>query len=105
MWGMSAPITSSLPNAWQRKRPGPESNGSFIFQELAQMPRHNRGTSERARANWRSGPCLLDAIFIRPAVMFGPDDAFLTSRLKLLRRRPIYPMFGPGLTRLQPAYA
>ena len=37
--------------------------------------------------------------------MFGPDDAFLTSRLKLLRRRPIYPMFGLGLTRLQPAYA
>ena len=46
-----------------------------------------------------------DAIVIRPAVMFGPDDAFLTSRLKLLRRRPIYPMFGLGLTRLQPAYA
>jgi hypothetical protein len=42
MWGMSAPITSSLPNGWQRKRAGPESNGSFLFQELAQMPRHNR---------------------------------------------------------------
>ena len=45
-----------------------------------------------------------DAIFIRPAVMFGPDDAFLTTILKLLRRLPIYPMFGRGLTRLQPAY-
>lgn len=47
---------------------------------------------------------FLDAIFIRPAVMFGPDDAFLTTILKLLRRLPIYPMFGRGLTRLQPAY-
>ena len=36
--------------------------------------------------------------------MFGLDDAFLTTVLKLLRRLPIYPMFGRGLTRLQPAY-
>lgn len=45
-----------------------------------------------------------DTTIIRPAVMFGPDDAFLTIILKLLRRLPIYPMFGRGLTRLQPAY-
>ena len=45
-----------------------------------------------------------DAILARPAVMFGPDDAFLTTILELLRRLPIYPMFGRGLTRLQPAY-
>ena len=45
-----------------------------------------------------------DATLIRPAVMFGPDDAFLTTILKLLRQLPIYPMFGRGLTRLQPAY-
>jgi len=45
-----------------------------------------------------------DAVLIRPAVMFGPDDAFLTTVIKLLRRFPIYPMFGRGLTRLQPAY-
>jgi uncharacterized protein YbjT (DUF2867 family) len=45
-----------------------------------------------------------DSLLIRPAVMFGPDDAFLTTILKLLRRLPLYPMFGRGLTRLQPAY-
>ncbi len=45
-----------------------------------------------------------DALLVRPAVMFGPDDAFLTTILKLLRQLPIYPMFGHGLTRLQPAY-
>jgi NADH dehydrogenase len=36
--------------------------------------------------------------------MFGPDDAFLTTILNLLQRLPIYPMFGNGVTRLQPAY-
>jgi len=45
-----------------------------------------------------------NAVLIRPAVMFGPDDAFLTTLLTLLRRLPIYPVFGRGLTRLQPAY-
>jgi len=45
-----------------------------------------------------------DAVLIRPAVMFGPDDAFLTTILKLLERLPIYPMFGNGQMRLQPVH-
>lgn len=45
-----------------------------------------------------------DALIVRPAVMFGPDDVFLTTILRLLRQLPIYPMFGRGQTRLQPAY-
>ena len=45
-----------------------------------------------------------DALLIRPAVIFAPDDAFLTTILKLLRQLPIYPMFGRGLTKLQPVY-
>jgi uncharacterized protein YbjT (DUF2867 family) len=47
---------------------------------------------------------FVGAVFIRPAVMFGPNDAFLTTILKLLRQLPVYPMFGHGMTRLQPAY-
>ena len=45
------------------------------------------------------------ATVIRPAVMFGPDDAFLNTLIKLLRRLPVYPMFGRGESRLQPADA
>ncbi len=44
------------------------------------------------------------AVIVRPAVMFGPDDAFLNTLVKLLRRLPAYPMFGQGLTRLQPVF-
>lgn len=44
------------------------------------------------------------ATIIRPAVMFGPNDKFLTTIAGLLRRLPAYPMFGRGATRLQPAY-
>jgi NADH dehydrogenase len=43
------------------------------------------------------------ATVIRPAVMFGPDDAFLNTLIKLLRRLPVYPMFGRGETLLQPS--
>jgi NADH dehydrogenase len=42
------------------------------------------------------------AIVIRPAVMCGPDDAFLTTLVRLLRYLPVYPMFGSGETKLQP---
>jgi uncharacterized protein YbjT (DUF2867 family) len=45
-----------------------------------------------------------NAILIRPAVMFGPDDVFLTTLVKLVRLLPIYPMFGTGRTKLQPVY-
>jgi uncharacterized protein YbjT (DUF2867 family) len=44
------------------------------------------------------------AIIIRPAVMFGPDDVFLTTLARLLRILPVYPMFGWGETKLQPVY-
>ena len=44
------------------------------------------------------------AVLVRPAVMFGPDDTFLTVILKLLQTLPAYPMFGSGTTRLQPAH-
>jgi uncharacterized protein YbjT (DUF2867 family) len=45
------------------------------------------------------------AVIIRPAVMFAPDDGFLTTILWLLRLLPAYPMFGDGRTKLQPVYA
>ena len=44
------------------------------------------------------------ATIVRSAVMFGPNDAFLTPLLDLLRRFPVFPMFGRGRTRLQPVH-
>src|SRR5829696_7606211 len=42
------------------------------------------------------------ATLIRPSVMFGPDDAFLTTLVKMIRLLPVCPMFGSGATKLQP---
>jgi uncharacterized protein YbjT (DUF2867 family) len=44
------------------------------------------------------------ATIVRPTVMFGPDDAFLTTLARLVRTLPVYPMFGRGRTRLQPVH-
>src|SRR5262249_30636186 len=41
----------------------------------------------------------------RAAVVLALADAFLTTILRLMRSLPAYPMFGDGMTRLQPAYA
>ena len=67
-----------------------------------------RSPSPYIRSRGRGEAAVLDAFpsatLIRPAVMFGPGDAFLTPLLTMLRRMPVFPMFGSGETRLQPAY-
>jgi NADH dehydrogenase len=58
----------------------------------------SRGKGERAvRA------AFPEATIVRPAVMFGRDDALITTLASLVRRLPAMPLFGSGLTRLQPA--
>jgi uncharacterized protein YbjT (DUF2867 family) len=59
----------------------------------------NRGEGELAVQ-----AAFANAIIIRPTVMFGCDDAFLNTLVNLLVRFPAYPMFGRGVTRLQPAH-
>jgi NADH dehydrogenase len=44
------------------------------------------------------------ATLIRPSVMFGRGDAFVGPVARMLRRLPIFPLFGRGQTQLQPAH-
>ena len=44
------------------------------------------------------------ATLIRPTVMFGRGDAFLVPIARNLKRLPIFPLFGSGETKLQPAH-
>src|SRR6266852_1279879 len=74
---------------------------SGIVADAASQSRYIR---KRGEGELAVRAAFVGALFIRPAVMFGPDDAFLTTILKLLRQLPVYPMFGRGRTRLQPAY-
>ena len=58
-----------------------------------------RGTGEVAVREAFPGVTL-----VRPSVMFGADDYFLTALARLLRTLPVYPLFGRGRTRLQPVH-
>jgi uncharacterized protein YbjT (DUF2867 family) len=89
--------------AAQARRAGVERlvHVSGIGADAASTSRYIR---QRGKGELAVRAAFADAFIIRPAVMFGPDDAFLTSILKLLRQLPVYPMFGRGLTRLQPVY-
>ena len=42
------------------------------------------------------------ATLIRPSVMFGRGDAFVTPVARMLRHLPVFPLFGRGQTRLLP---
>jgi NADH dehydrogenase len=67
-----------------------------------------RSTSPYVRSRGKGEAAVLDAFpsatLIRPAVMFGPGDAFVTPLLVMIRQMPAFPMFGTGKTRVQPVY-
>ena len=44
------------------------------------------------------------ATFLRPSVVFGPEDDFLNRFAALARMAPVLPVFGGGATKLQPVY-
>ncbi|HMQ92656.1 MAG TPA: complex I NDUFA9 subunit family protein [Amaricoccus sp.] len=67
-----------------------------------------RSTSAYIRARGE-GEDAVRAVFpgatiVRPSVMFGPEDAFLTTLVGMVRRLPVVPLFGDGSTRLQPVH-
>lgn len=59
-----------------------------------------RGVGERRVRDAFDG-----SVIVRPSVMFGEGDAFLSQLAELLQRAPAMPLFGTGETRLQPVCA
>ena len=59
----------------------------------------------RARARGEAAvlDAFPDAVMVRPASLFGAGDALIRS-LAMLSRAPVIPLFGRGLTRLQPVW-
>ena len=78
------------------------------FIQISGLGSDPRSSSAYIRARGRGEEAVRavfpEAIIVRPAVMVGPDDAFLTAIMRLVRVLPVYPLFGNGETRLQPVY-
>ena len=60
-----------------------------------------RGKARLERALIDSG---LSYAILRPAVLFGPEDILINNIAWLLRRLPVFGVFGDGRYRLQPIY-
>lgn len=58
-----------------------------------------RGIGERL-----VGEAFESVTILRPSAIFGPDDYFLNRIAGMARRSPVLPLFGRGLTRLQPVF-
>jgi len=57
----------------------------------------------RAEGEQAARAAFADAIVVRPSVLFGPEDAFLTA-LENVTKLPLIPLFGNGATKLQPVH-
>lgn len=82
--------------------------GAERFLHISGIGADTRSASPYIRSRGAGEAAVLrafpSATVLRPAVMFGPGDAFLTPLLRMLGRLPVFPMFGDGDTRIQPAY-
>jgi uncharacterized protein YbjT (DUF2867 family) len=83
-------------------------SGVRQFVQISGIGADTRSTSPYIKARGRGEEVVRNAfsgaLVVRPAVMTGPDDAFLTTLVRLVRLLPVYPLFGDGSTRLQPVY-
>ena len=66
---------------------------------------HSPSAYIRSRGEGEAAVCAAfpGAVVIRPSAMFAADEGFVTAIAGMLRRFPVFPMFGIGTTRLQPA--
>jgi NADH dehydrogenase len=58
----------------------------------------------RAKGELLVADVLGHATILRPSVLFGPEDKFLNTLARMIRRSPVLPLFGRGQTKLQPVF-
>jgi uncharacterized protein YbjT (DUF2867 family) len=84
------------------------SKGIARLIQISGIGADSSSTSRYIRSRGEGELAVCDAFpgatILRPAVMFGPDDAFLTKLIGIVKRAPVIPLFGSGDVQLEPAY-
>ena len=75
---------------------------SAIGADADSQARYARTKAEGEQAVRKACP---DAVILRPAVVFGPEDKFFNRFAQMARFTPVLPAIGGGKTRMQPVYA
>lgn len=82
--------------------------GAGTFIQMSAIGADAESTAEYARTKAegeaRARAQFADAIFIRPSVVFGPEDDLFNRFAALARIAPALPLIGGGVTRLQPVF-
>lgn len=81
--------------------------GAAVLVHVSGLGTHADSPSAFVRARAQGEQAVRRAfestVLVKPSVMFGRDDSFLSS-LELATRFPVVPLFGRGESRLQPAF-
>lgn len=70
----------------------------------ADLDAHSAYIAARGRGDEAVRSAHPDAVVLRSAVMFGSDDSLTSSVAGLVRKLPVFPLFGSGSTALQPVW-
>lgn len=94
-------------DAARRVAEAARKHGVARLVHLSGIGSDHRSSSPYIRARGAGEVAVRDAFpavaMVRPSAMFGPDEGLLTALLNVTRS-PVVPLFGHGVTRLQPVF-
>jgi NADH dehydrogenase len=64
----------------------------------------SRYARTKAQAEAAVRAAVVDAVIVRPSIVFGQEDSFFNRFADMARFSPVLPLIGGGKTRFQPAY-
>jgi NADH dehydrogenase len=60
------------------------------------------------RTKWQAEEAVRDSgleyLILRPSIMCGPGDGFVSPLVEMMRKQPVFPIVGSGSYRLQPVW-
>ncbi len=85
-----------------------QADVSRFVQMSALGARANPGATAYQRTKWRAEEEVIQSgipyVILRPSIIFGPGDGFVTQMVHILRQAPVIPIVGTGEYKLQPIY-
>ncbi|RDD62842.1 complex I NDUFA9 subunit family protein [Ferruginivarius sediminum] len=78
----------------------------FVFVSALGVRRDAPAMADRTKAEGEAAvrEVLPEAVVVRPSLVFGVGDHFVTATARMLRTLPVYPLIGGGRTRVQPVH-
>lgn len=78
----------------------------FVFVSALGVRRDAPARADRTKAEGEAAvrDALPEATIVRPSLVFGPGDHFISATARMLRALPVFPLIAGGGTRFQPVH-